>query len=164
MLNPVTDPYWMDCYRVLECSAQGFAGRTIGDPDFTVSATASSGLPVGFTASGKCTVSGSKVHLTGVGSCTIGATQAGNGAYYPAPTVHRSFAIAQGAARTCRVPKVVGMRLATAKRTITARRCLPGRVRFVFSSTFKKGVVVSQSRRPGKVVPARTRIHLSVSR
>jgi N-acyl-D-aspartate/D-glutamate deacylase len=31
MLNPVTDPYWMDCYRVLECRAQGFAGRTIGE-------------------------------------------------------------------------------------------------------------------------------------
>jgi N-acyl-D-amino-acid deacylase len=31
MLNPVTDPYWMDCYRVLECRAGGFAGRTIGD-------------------------------------------------------------------------------------------------------------------------------------
>jgi N-acyl-D-amino-acid deacylase len=31
MLNPVTDPYWMDCYRVLECRAGGFAGRTIGE-------------------------------------------------------------------------------------------------------------------------------------
>ncbi|OHD69692.1 MAG: hypothetical protein A2177_00490 [Spirochaetes bacterium RBG_13_68_11] len=31
MLNPVTDPYWMDCYRVLECRAGSFAGRTIGE-------------------------------------------------------------------------------------------------------------------------------------
>jgi N-acyl-D-amino-acid deacylase len=31
MLNPVTDPYWMDCYRVLECRTAGFAGRTIGE-------------------------------------------------------------------------------------------------------------------------------------
>jgi N-acyl-D-amino-acid deacylase len=31
MLNPVTDPYWMDCYRILECRAPGFVGRTIGE-------------------------------------------------------------------------------------------------------------------------------------
>jgi N-acyl-D-amino-acid deacylase len=31
MVNPVTDPYWMDCYRVLECRGGGFAGRTIGE-------------------------------------------------------------------------------------------------------------------------------------
>jgi N-acyl-D-aspartate/D-glutamate deacylase len=31
MVNPVTDPYWMDCYRVLECRAGGYAGRTIGE-------------------------------------------------------------------------------------------------------------------------------------
>src|SRR5207247_3507379 len=32
--------------------------KTFGDPDFTVSATASSGLTVSFGASGQCTVSG----------------------------------------------------------------------------------------------------------
>jgi len=31
MLNPVTDPYWMDCYRVLECRGGKYAGRTIGE-------------------------------------------------------------------------------------------------------------------------------------
>src|SRR5207253_389298 len=48
--------------------------RTFGDPDFPVSATASSGLPVSFSASGQCTVttpSPGTVHLTGAGSCTI---------------------------------------------------------------------------------------------
>src|SRR5439155_4813075 len=45
--------------------------KTYGDPDFTVSATASSGLTVSFGASGQCTVSGTTVHLTGPGSCTI---------------------------------------------------------------------------------------------
>ena len=30
MVHPVTDPYWMDGYRVQTCKAAGFEGRTIG--------------------------------------------------------------------------------------------------------------------------------------
>ncbi|PYS18934.1 MAG: hypothetical protein DMG17_04445 [Acidobacteria bacterium] len=41
------------------------AAKTYGAPDFSVSATSSSNLPVSFTASGNCTVSGSTVHITG---------------------------------------------------------------------------------------------------
>jgi len=67
--------------------------KTYGDPDFTVSATASSGLTVSFTASGACTVSGNTVHITGVGSCNITAHQAGNGNYNAAPDVSRTFAV-----------------------------------------------------------------------
>ncbi len=46
------------------------ADRTFGDADFSVSATATSGLAVSFAASGKCTVTGNSVHLTGAGSCS----------------------------------------------------------------------------------------------
>jgi len=67
--------------------------RTLGDPDFTVAAATSSGLPVSFTAGGNCTVTGITVHLTGAGSCTIAASQAGNATYNPAITVSRSFLI-----------------------------------------------------------------------
>jgi Carboxypeptidase regulatory-like domain len=67
--------------------------KTYGDPDFTVSATASSGLGVSFAASGQCTVSGSTVHLTGVGSCTITASQAGDGNYSAAADVPQTFQI-----------------------------------------------------------------------
>ena len=70
------------------------ANKTFGDPDFNVSATASSGLPVSFSASGDCTVTGTSVHLTAVGSCTITASQAGNADYLPAPAVQQSFTIA----------------------------------------------------------------------
>jgi len=72
--------------------------KTFGDPDFSVDATASSGLPVNFTASGQCTVtpSGSVVHLTGVGACTITAHQPGNASYNAAPDVARSFTIKPG--------------------------------------------------------------------
>ena len=72
--------------------------KTYGDPDFTVSATADSGLAVGFAASGNCTVTGATVHLTGPGSCTITASQAGNGNYSAAADVPRTFTINSPAA------------------------------------------------------------------
>src|SRR6185503_14809733 len=69
--------------------------KTFGDPDFTVSATASSGLPVSFSATDNCTVSGNVVHLTGAGSCTVTASQAGDATYAPAADVSQTFAIAR---------------------------------------------------------------------
>jgi hypothetical protein len=71
------------------------ANKTYGDADFGVSATASSGDAVSFTASGSCTVSGSTVSLTGAGSCTITAHQGGNANYNAAPDVSQSFSIAK---------------------------------------------------------------------
>ena len=52
-----------------------------------------SSLPVSFAASGNCAVSGAIVHLTGAGSCTITASQAGDVSWEPAPDVSRTFAI-----------------------------------------------------------------------
>ena len=58
-----------------------------------MTATASSALAVTFAASGNCTVTGTTVHLTGAGSCTITASQAGNANYSAAADVPRSFTI-----------------------------------------------------------------------
>ena len=63
----------------------------VDDGDFTVSATATSGLPVSFAAAGPCTVTGVTVDITGVGDCTITASQAGNANYEAAPNVSRTF-------------------------------------------------------------------------
>ncbi len=71
------------------------AGKIFGDADFAVSATASSSLAVGFTATGNCSVAGSTVHITGAGSCTITASQPGDGNYNPAADVPQSFSIAK---------------------------------------------------------------------
>jgi hypothetical protein len=70
--------------------------RLVTDPPFTVSATASSGLPVAFSASGACTVNGALVTLTGVGSCTITASQAGDATFAPAASIQRTFAVGAG--------------------------------------------------------------------
>jgi hypothetical protein len=69
--------------------------KTYGDADFGVSATASSGLAVSFGVSGNCSISGSTVHITGAGSCTVTASQAGNSTYNAAPSVPRLFNIAK---------------------------------------------------------------------
>ena len=76
-------------------------GRTYGEPDFTVTATATSGLPVSFLASGACSVSGTTVHITSVGSCTITATQAGDDTYAAADPVTHTFAITYAASGEC---------------------------------------------------------------
>ncbi len=73
-------------------------GKTYGDGDFTLGATASSGLDVSFAASGDCTITGNTVHITGAGSCTITASQAGNASYAAAESVQQSFNIAKAAA------------------------------------------------------------------
>jgi hypothetical protein len=69
--------------------------KTFGDPDFNLSATASSGLPVSFAAAGNCSVTGTLVHLTGAGSCTITASQAGGAGWLAAPDVQQTFSIAK---------------------------------------------------------------------
>jgi alpha-tubulin suppressor-like RCC1 family protein len=137
------------------------ANKRYGAPDFRVSATASSGLVVSFAARGKCTLSGATVHLTGAGSCTVTASQPGDANYNAAPDVSRTFSIAPA---PCRVPKVVGRRVASAKRTLAKRHCRTGKVGYAYSRTRKQGIVISQSRRPGRVLPARSKINLIVSR
>lgn len=77
------------------------ANRIYGEPDFSIAATATSGLPVSFSASGACSVSGTTVHITSVGSCSITATQAGDDTYAAAEPVANTFAITYAAAGPC---------------------------------------------------------------
>ena len=74
------------------------ADRTVIEPPFEISASASSGLTVTFLTIGTCTVSGSTLTLTGVGSCTIIAQQGGNAGYSAALDVSRSFNITKAPA------------------------------------------------------------------
>ena len=70
------------------------ADKTYGDGDFAPGAEASSGLAVSYAASGDCSIVSGKVSITGAGSCTVMASQAGNGNYNAATDVVRSFSIA----------------------------------------------------------------------
>jgi hypothetical protein len=71
------------------------SSATFGQGPFTISASATSGLPVSLAATGRCVLSAGMLSLTGVGSCTLTATQGGNSDYNPAPTLTPSFAIGQ---------------------------------------------------------------------
>jgi hypothetical protein len=73
------------------------SNKTVGDPAFTVTATGGgSGNPVTFTAgpAPTCTITGGTVSITGPGTCTVTASQAGNANYLDAAPVSRSFAVA----------------------------------------------------------------------
>jgi endonuclease G len=75
------------------------ANRTIGDPDFSVFATASSGLPVTVTiVSGPATIAGNTIHITGIGTVVVRAEQPGNPLWNAAPPVEQSFAVGYGIA------------------------------------------------------------------
>ena len=74
----------------------GISDVALGTPPFTLTASASSSLPVVFSSlsSAVCTVSGAgSVTLLAVGTCTVAAQQPGNGTYSAAPEVTISFAI-----------------------------------------------------------------------
>ena len=67
----------------------------------TLSATASSGLPVVFSVdpnsgAGVCTLSGSTVTYTALGSCVIDANQVGNGTYSAAPQARLTLKVVYG--------------------------------------------------------------------
>ena len=73
------------------------APQTYGVAPITLTATASSGLPVTFTVtSGPANISGSYLNITGVGQVSVEASQAGDGTTYSAATpVDQSFTVNQ---------------------------------------------------------------------
>jgi len=71
------------------------SNMALGSAPVTLSATASSELPVSFASltTSVCTVSGTTATLVAVGTCTIQATQSGNGTYSAAAPVSQSFQV-----------------------------------------------------------------------
>jgi uncharacterized protein (TIGR03437 family) len=69
--------------------------HSYGDPPFTVTASASSGLPVIISVvSGPATIVGNVVTLTGTGAVTLQASQPGNANFLPAASVEQQLQIA----------------------------------------------------------------------
>jgi hypothetical protein len=134
---------------------------TLGHRDFNVRATADSGLRVVFTARGACTLRGSRVHLTRVGTCTITARQPGNADFRAAKSETQSFAVVRAG---CTVPRLVGKRVSAAKRALVASRCRVGTVHYARASAAKRGRVVAQGKRAGRVLRAGSRVDLVVGR
>ena len=89
-VTPLEDAMWGTAQTI---SLDPIADHTYGDPDFTVNAAATSGLPVSLSATGSCSITDSTVHLIGAGTCAVTATQPGDAYDNPAPAVTRTFTI-----------------------------------------------------------------------
>jgi len=83
-------------------SFAALSNRALNSGPFSVTATASSGLPVSFasTTPSYCSVSGSTVTLVSAGTCSIRATQPGNAVISAAAPVTQSFTIGPRGPRT----------------------------------------------------------------
>ncbi|GAA4455295.1 hypothetical protein GCM10023189_22990 [Nibrella saemangeumensis] len=72
------------------------ADRTYGDAPVSLSATATSGLPVSFSVvSGPATIAGNTLTITGAGEVVVEANQAGDSYYPPATPATRQFTVAK---------------------------------------------------------------------
>jgi hypothetical protein len=80
--------------------------KNLGDPPFTLTATASSGLPVSYTSSNPAvaTVAGNVVTIVGIGSTTITASQAGNVNYAAASPVNQVLVVCNAQITTSSLP------------------------------------------------------------
>jgi hypothetical protein len=69
--------------------------KIIGDADFSAGASASSGLPVLLTSSNTAvaTIISGNIHIVGIGTTTITASQAGNSNYNAAPNVAQTLTV-----------------------------------------------------------------------
>lgn len=70
--------------------------KVFTDSAFSLTATSDSGLPVSFVARGTATIDSATAIITGAGSVTIVAYQAGNNAFLAADSVRQTITIAKG--------------------------------------------------------------------
>ena len=68
---------------------------TYGDSSVTLTATSSAGLPITYTTTGPCSVSGTTLTITGAGTCTVTAHQAGDANHDAATDVSQAFVVAK---------------------------------------------------------------------
>jgi hypothetical protein len=69
------------------------SNKVYGDAPFSVSGSATSGLPVTLGVTGPCSLASGQVTITGAGTCTLSGDQAGNSNYAGAPTAQSGIVI-----------------------------------------------------------------------
>ncbi|HEX4467238.1 MAG TPA: hypothetical protein VH025_08615 [Solirubrobacteraceae bacterium] len=122
--------------------------QTSESPPVELSATASSGLPVSYTATGPCEISGSKVIITGVGTCAVTASQKGNENYNAASSVTREFEISGvKTTTTLRFKKMIStghtLKVTAKVKAAKAKDKPQGTVSFYFNGVLKATVNLS---------------------
>ncbi len=109
-------------------------GAQVNGPTYTLTATATSGLPVSFSSAtlSICTVSNGIVSFVGVGNCTINADQTISTNWNAAPTVQQTFPVFKG--------------VQTVSFTVSApSTAVVNGVNFMVSATSTAGLVVTFS-------------------
>ncbi|MCU0493115.1 MAG: NHL repeat-containing protein [Chloroflexaceae bacterium] len=99
MYVPVTVNVTIDVTPATQTITFGaLADKNLGDAPFTLSGSASSGLPLAFTSTtpAVCSVGGNTVTLQTGGTCTIVASQPGDANHQAAPPVSQSFRVQGG--------------------------------------------------------------------
>ena len=104
---------------------------TVGQPDVAVSATASSGLAVTFSATGSCTMVGDAVHAVSAGVCTVTASQGGSDTYQPAKDVTQIVTVAPGTI-TAGTPTISGNPVVGSTLTADAGNWAPSAVTLAY--------------------------------
>jgi hypothetical protein len=117
-------------------SFAALSGKSFDAAPFAISATASSGLAVGFISltPSICTVAITTVTIQGAGICTIQALQAGDAIYTAAPTVNQTFTVAK-AAQTITFAALAGKTYGAAPFAISAAASSRLMVTFVSTTT-----------------------------
>lgn len=94
-LGTATDTLVITIMRNQSITFNALSDKKLGDADFPLTATASSGLPVSYSSSDTtiATVTNGSVHLIAGGTVSITASQAGNEIYAAAAAVSQSFTI-----------------------------------------------------------------------
>jgi M6 family metalloprotease-like protein len=108
---------------------------TYGAGPLALSATASSGLPVSFSATGPATVNGSTLTITGAGSVVVTANQAGNANYAAAPPVSQTIAVAKATLTMIATNALVAYGAPLPKLTYTATGYVNGDASAVLSGS-----------------------------
>ena len=94
--------------------------HSVGDAPFALTATASSGLTVTYAVTaGPATVMANMVTVTGAGTVTIQATQAGNAAYAAATPISQTFTVSAVTPPTAAAVSPAGVVAGSAATTVT---------------------------------------------
>ncbi len=94
-LRNVLDPSTITVQKTAQTITFPTIPAQVVGANVTLTATASSGLPVSYSSPTHvtCSVSGNVVTMLAAGKCAVGANQAGNADYLAAPTVSQTFTV-----------------------------------------------------------------------
>ncbi len=119
--TPVPQPFTVNSKQSQTITFSVLPNKTFGDASFTISASASSGLPVAFTSANPlvATVSGNTVTIIGAGTTLITASQPGDAVFNAATNVSQTLLVNK-AAQTITFGGLESKRITDGTFTLTA--------------------------------------------